>query len=280
MYKESKVLKNSFIQFTATNTRVIDPNALMAKRMEGFTGVLRERSETDDSSEGAFDESGQVDPVDALTGDSSSDEFVPISFSGPSADELIADAKAQAEEIVAAANNEAEAVRQAAHDEGFEAGYSEGREKALSELLLAKKELEGEKNAIIEEYNRFLSDAEPKMVEVITDIYEHVFGSNFFSRRDVMVCLINRALLHSNADNQIVIHICPADYDMLVGMKSLLFDKVPLRSEPEIRQRDDFTKGQAKIETPYGLIDCSIDTELKELKRILTMLSYEGHGDV
>lgn len=279
----NSIVKSSFIQFSSENTRVIDPNALMAKRMEGFTGVFRERDDSEADEEG-------YDAVDALTDSEFSGEFVPMEGAEAafepepeeetiSPEELIAAANAEAERIIEAANAEANEIREAAKNEGYEAGYSEGREAALSELLEAKNELEGEREAIKAEYESLMEEAEPRMVDTITDIYEYVFGSNFYSRRDVMVCLINKALLHSEADDQIVIHVSAADYDMLVGMKNAILDKVSFQNEPEFRQREDFVKGQAKVETPYGLLDCSIDTELKELKRMLRLLSYEGRGE-
>ena len=107
-------------------------------------------------------------------------------------------------------------------------------------------------------------------------LYEHVFGNNFFSQRDVMICLVNKALRHVDTGETVMIEVSNEDYDMLIGMKASLFDKVMIKNEPEIVRRDDFKKGQAKIETPYGIIDCSIDTELTELTRHLKMLSYEG----
>ena len=117
------------------------------------------------------------------------------------------------------------------------------------------------------------------MVDVITDIYSRVFGENFFSRRDVMVALLNRALLSIDTEEQIVINISPADYDLLMGMKASILEKISLNLEPEIRQKEDLLPGQAKIETPYGIIDCSIDTELRELTRTLKILSLEGQND-
>lgn len=276
------VYKNNFIQLSSKNTRVIDPNVLMAKRMEGFTGILREVN-PHEQPETSSDDTPDAELLDALTSDApeaEKEEQVTVESVEEQCKRMLEEANSQAEEIVSNANAEAESIKTAAHDTGYEEGYSEGRDAALAELLSAKKELEDEKESMRITYNERVRAMEPEMVNVITDVYEHVFGANFYSRRDVMVCLINKALLSADTDEQMVIHISPSDYDMLVGMKSLLFEKVAFKSEPEIRQRDDFVKGQAKIETPYGILDCSIDTELKELKRMLKVLSYEGNGEV
>lgn len=285
MSSSGNVYKSNFIQFSEKNTRVIDTSALVAKRMAGFSGVLRER-------ENEFSESDEydgypADSIDELTGDYPMEEgfsqglnaevVEPVSIINEEAVKeecarLLKEADEQAEAIRNAARIEAENIKKNAYEEG----YDNGREAALSEVLMAKREFENKEAALREEYENALATIEPKMVDVITSVYEHVFSSNFFSRRDVMVCLINRALMNIETEEKITINVCRDDYDMLVGMKASLFERVNLKKDPEIVQRDDFEKGQAKIETPFGIIDCSIDTELKELRHTLMVLSYEG----
>ena len=48
----SNIVKANFIQFSAENTKVIDTNSLVAKRLEGFSGVLRESLDDEDSNPG------------------------------------------------------------------------------------------------------------------------------------------------------------------------------------------------------------------------------------
>lgn len=304
MSNSGNVYKSNFIQITGANTRVIDSNALVAKRMEGFaSGILREQG--DDISEQGFeqqpapepvyDEEGNLiepDPMDSLTEgefqagldapsmqmEEGSDE--PMELSADSVrqecEEMIKKANAQAENIREEAKREAAEILETAREEGF----NKGKEEGLAQALEAKHEFEQKREELEQEYAQLLEKLEPQMVDVITSVYEHVFSSNFFSRRDVMVCLINKALMSVETDDKVMILVSPEDYDMLVGMKASLLEKVTLKSEPEIVQRDDYQKGQAKIETPYGIIDCSIDTELKELNRTLQLLSYEGHVGV
>ncbi len=305
MSDRGNVYKSSFIKFNNGNTRVIDSSALVAKRMEGFTGVLREQEEETAPIEPVYDEEGNLicdASIDMLTGeegaeyseipeekaskeDNASEGDAGFIQKSPAkgyvlspdevraeCEEMLKKANAEAENIRSLARDEAENIKNSAKNEGYNAGYAE----AMAELENEKFNLEQYKIQLNDEYEALLANAEPKMVETITEVYEHVFGENFYSRRDVMVCLINRALMHVETSDSIIIHISPADYDMLIGMKNSLFEKVPLKAEPEINQREDFEKGMAKIETPFGIVDCSIDTELKELRRALTVLSYGG----
>ncbi len=279
----SNILKSNFIQFSTENTRVIDSNAVAAKHLEGASGVLREK--TEEEFEQQLDEEGNPvsqDPLSELTDDyqnpGETEEQLQDKLESlkDECDAMLDEANEEVARRIEEAKSECDAIREAARKEGYEAGQLE-----------ASKELESERERLAEyqanlqkEYEDMVRSIEPEMVEVITNVYEHVFGDNFFSRRDVLVCLINKALMHVDTNDRVTICVSQNDYDMLVGMKAALLDKVPFREEPEIMQRDDLEKGQAKIETPFGIIDCSIDTELKELARTLTVLSYEGRKEV
>lgn len=289
MSDSGNVLKSNFIQFSKEDIRVIDSSALVAKRLEGFTGVFKERSDALEEGAAGGTEDETSSAIDELTDDGGYGEdgsFEPMSFEDTPAEPeevipenvkaqceaMISEAQAEAEQILAQAVAEAEAIKEKAREEGL----SLGREAAMTELEQGKDELAAELLRMHKEYEELALDLEPKMVEVITGVYEHVFGLGFYSRRDVMICLINKALMNMNPDERIVIHVAVEDYDMLIGMKNSLVEKTALREEPEIVQRDDFEPGTVKIETPFGIVDCSIDTELKELARTLKVLSYEG----
>ena len=301
------VFKNGFTRMTGSNVRIIDSNALVAKKMEEHSRLLREREEAkarsmpeDGDEQGLY--MGEGDPtLDALTGEGGDYEGMPEQGSEPfetpdlvelepqnpdapgplSVDEireecrqLINEANLKAQDIIDGAKADAQRIKESAIEEG----YNAGKESALQELIAAKHELELKEEQIRAEYDQLVAELEPKMVEAITDIYAHVFGNNFFSQRDVMVCLVNKALRHVDTAESVMIEVSNEDYDTLIGMKTALFDKVMIKNEPEIVRRDDFKRGQAKIETPYGIIDCSIDTELTELTRYLKMLSYDGQS--
>ena len=278
----SNILKSNFIQFSTENTRVIDSNAVAAKHLEGASGLLREK--TEEEVEQQFDEEGNPIPSDALSeptadrenpGETEEQLTDRLESLKDECDAMLDEANEEVARRIEEAKSECDAIREAARKEGYEAGQ-----------LAASKELEAEREHLAElkasyqkEYEDMVRAIEPDMVEVITNVYEHVFGDNFFSRRDVLVCLINKALMHVDNNERISICVSQSDYDMLIGMKAALLDKISFREEPEIVQREDLSRGQAKIETQFGIVDCSIDTELKELTRTLRVLSYEGRKE-
>ncbi len=292
----SNILKGGFVQLNTDNTRVIDVNDLVKKRIEeSESGLLRERTDevpeeqervplTDEEGNPVFDEDGNPvflepeipeDNISELTKDSDAPIVLDPAEVRAECDEMIKDAEAKAEKIKEDARDYVKESAEKAREEGYE----EGKALAYQELESERAALNEERAAMQLEFENKLKEIEPKMVDVITDIYSRVFGENFFQRRDVMVALLNRALLSIDTEEQIVINISPADYDLLMGMKASILEKISLNLEPEIRQKEDLLPGQAKIETPYGIIDCSIDTELRELTRTLKILSREGQND-
>ena len=291
---DANFFKSSFIKMTNENTRIIDMNALAAKRIAENSSVLRELPE--DCPEPQYDEEGNlIEPsgIDALTEDTGSETFSEGGDEETYANDLSldpADIRNQCDEMIAEANEEAdrtrneakaeaEGIRASAHEEGYNAGYEEGTRKAAEELEAIKAQLSEERAALQAEYEMALAKAEPEMVDTITKVYEHVFGLGFYNRRDVLVTLINKALLQAEGEETVIIYVSPDDYEGIISMRERLLDKVSLPSDPEIRERDDLTAGSARVETAFGIMDCSIDTELKELNLVLRILSYEGSNE-
>lgn len=301
----SNVVKGTFIRFTGENTRVIDSQDLVKKRMDDYSGVLRERENAESLKENYSDSYDENSPVDALTEDFDNEGFKEISFgsisehidsndeimpdnSGDivlSADEVRAEcqemidkANRRAEEIREAARTDAEKIYEDARTQGYEEGIETGRRDGLEEYNLKIQELEAEKEAIYNQYNELLNELEPKMVDTLISVYEHIFGNSLYNRRDVLLCLLNRALSSANGDGNIMVYVSPADYEDVVEHQNELIAKTALREVPGIMMREDLAPGEGKIETPYGIIDCGIDTEFEELKKALLMLSHERRG--
>lgn len=306
----SNVLKGTFIRFSGENTRVIDSQDLVKKRMDAFSGVLRERENNDPQAQGMQGESYVSDDVlSALTGDSDADEgFKEISFAQTAehiggvlepevqeyageepvtlntedvrreCEDMIAKANQKADEIRAEARIEGDRIREDAKTEGYSEGLEAGRAEGLEEYNAKIMELEAEKEAIYAQYNEMLAELEPKMVESIVSIYRHVFGNSLYSREDVIVCLLNRALSVAESDGGVTIYVSSQDYEEIVARQNDIIAKTALHEVPNILVREDLSEGQAKIETSHGIIDCGIDTELSELEKALLMLAYERRG--
>ena len=165
-------------------------------------------------------------------------------------------------------------IREKAADDGYKEGFDKGMADSLAQYEQKVAELDAKLEANEQEYRQLLASLEPKMVEVITSVYAKVFSMGFYNNQDVLVALISKALLNADSEDKVIIHVSNEDYEDVMAAKDRLFSAASFSIEPQIRPRDSLSSGQAKVETPYGIMDCSIDTELKELERTLVLLSH------
>lgn len=276
----NNIYKANFIQFTPDNTKVIDTNSLVAKRLEGFSTVLREETYEEEYSEEYVSDEEQA--MDALLEDR--DGFVSFSeVHEENLEEAMAsvakmreEAEAEIQEMKADATKEIESMQQEVLEIARRQGYEEGCEKAKKELDEKLRELDDKGKALEKEYSLLAGELEPKIVAAITDVYSKIFGDSLYNKKDVLTALVTKALFGIGNEEDIVIYVSSEDFVEIGENEDEIFGKIQYKKQPEIRVNDSFSSGKVKIETKYGIVDCSIDTELNELSRTLQMLSYEG----
>ncbi|MCR4961104.1 MAG: hypothetical protein K6A74_06590 [Lachnospiraceae bacterium] len=278
----NNIYKANFIQFSPENTKVIDANSLVAKRLEGFSGVLREKEEGTESE--ALSEYPDGEDEGAMAELLADRDAVPEEEPEPETEESLAEKlermRLEAEEEIGEMKNNAlseiEALKQETLEAAREQGYSEGAACAEEEYNHKLGELQVKMDSLEGEYQALAEDLEPRIVDAVTDIYKRVFGDNFFNRRDVILALVSKALAHAGTESYVMIHASAGDAEILRENKEALFESFNYEKEPEIRIEESYPDGRVKVETEYGILDCGIDTELNELSRVLHLLSYEG----
>ena len=278
----NNIYKANFIQFSPENTKVIDANSLVAKRLEGFSGVLREKDEESEAENlSEYPEGEDEGAMAELLADR---DAVPEEEPEPETEESLAEKlermRLEAEEEIGEMKNNAlseiEALKQETLEAAREQGYSEGAARAEEEYNHKLGELQVKMDSLEGEYQALAEDLEPRIVDAVTDIYKRVFGDNFFNRRDVIIALVSKALAHAGTESYVMIHASAGDAEILRENKEALFESFNYEKEPEIRIEESYPDGRVKVETEYGILDCGIDTELNELSRVLHLLSYEG----
>ena len=125
---------------------IVDTNELLAKKIESFQPVFEEFKPE------GFQFGLNAPEVDPLFVDKDyipeegelPMELVPQEpvYTGPSPEELIAEAQAEIDEMRKEAEKNISFLKKRSMEEGRQAGYEEGRMQAMAELDAAKKELE------------------------------------------------------------------------------------------------------------------------------------------
>ena len=192
------------------------------------------------------------------------------------ASDIVTRANAEAEKIIREATIEAENIKQQAYKQARAMGYDEGINAGKEALIEKELLLNKQKEELVEEYKAKIDDIEPALVDVLTDIYEHVFQVDFSDRKEVIYHLAKNTLASMETGKTYTLRLSPDDFNFLTMQKRELVkgSGIPVESLEFIEDKS-LTQGNAFIETGGGIFDCSVTTHLDNLRKTLQVLSFE-----
>lgn len=285
----SNLYKSAYVVQNESESRVIDSNEMVAKKIQMLTEIMEAQMENSDENldYDGFVEGLNAQQVETLLEDPQEDAAPPsldnqiesakeeLEQLRLQADAVIEDAKANARELMDKAGKDADKIRddarQAGYNEGYEKGYGEGLEKAKAaeDEFLAKEELRQQ------EYEAALNEIEPKLVSTLCDIYEHVLGVELAGRSDIVIHLLRRALRTIEGGINYLVHVSSDDHEYAVNHKEELMSLLGSTNTLEIIEDITLAQGQSFIETESGIYDCSFGVEMELLKKEIILLSRE-----
>ena len=191
-------------------------------------------------------------------------------------DEILANAETRAQQIMAEAAQDAEQLKRGAIEQGLQEGREEGYNQGLQEVEDLKAQIALAKEEQDREYKKLTDAIEPDLVDVLTQIYEHVFAVDFKGNKNIILHLVKSTLGHIEGGSNLIVHVSSDDYDMIIDEKEHLQEMVTNPNvHMEIVEDPLLKEDECTIETENGVFDCSIGTELEELSRKLKLLSFE-----
>ena len=286
----SNLFKAGFVSYDQSEARIIDSNELANQKIEAFQEMelKRQRAQMaadEPNYEGAegddFIPGIDMEQLSQLTEDQSMLESVPdpqfdmeamqaeidlkLQQAQEQADMIINNAHQQAQEIMASA-------QQQGHQEGYDAGYQEGV--AAAQALQA--DFEQQKEDLEKQYQQIVDELEPEMVDVLTQIYEHVFNIELREDKGIILHLLKSALSRIEPGNDLIVHISSDDYDDVMEQKDELDACITSpNTTMEIIEDPLLKENECMIESDSGVFDCSLGVELSEITRKLKLLSFD-----
>ncbi|MCR5302068.1 MAG: hypothetical protein K6E49_06470 [Lachnospiraceae bacterium] len=261
--------------------RIIDSNQAVSERIKALSEMLENVPEDEFAEE--FSEGLDAEQVDALLTDQDElaaqkarDEEVQklIEEANAEAERIISEAGAEADRLIEEANAKAGAVLEEARArgeaEGNEKGYAEGLERAAA----VEEEARQKAAALEAEYEEMKEALEPKLVETLTGIYSHVFGTDLSGRSDVILYLLKDTIRNVDTAKTYLVHVSRDDSEYVNANKEELTEGIGSSAAVEIIEDVTLSEGNCFIETDGGIFDCSLGTELELLKKELKILSY------
>lgn len=279
----SNLLKRSYTNLAQDDTRVINVNDLVAKRMEelsakrleaqreGFvSGLVADVIDTDAYVEGS-DETGIGGVIKP-----GADFGALKEEAEKEAAKIIEGAKARAEEIEQMAAVQAQQEKTKVLEQARQQGYADGLEQTRKEAARLEAEFKEKERLLEAGYQSMMDELEPQFVDTITGIYEHIFNVELGKYREVLGYLISTTMRRTEGTRDFLVHVSKDDYSEVSVMKKQITEGV-ISPNCSVEFVEDITLSQNEclIETDGGIFDCGLGTQLTELRQKLRLLSYE-----
>lgn len=274
------LVKQIYTVVQSDEKRIIDTNALIQRRLD----ALHEKQEGGDGFVSGLD----AENVEAASGgEGAAGVESNVIKAKEDAGRLVEEAQANSQEMLENARKEADRIREEARAEAErekadilesarKQGYTEGSNRAQTEGEAVRQEYLKKEKLLEEQYQQKLEELEPKMVDTITQIYEHIFHVELQSNRDILTYLISNTLRKIDGERDFIIHVSKEDYPYVnMQKKQMLAGAVSANCNVEIIEDMTLTKNECMIETDSGIYDCGLGTQLEELRKKLMLLAWQ-----
>ncbi|MCC3357474.1 flagellar assembly protein FliH [Bacillus sp. REN16] len=161
-------------------------------------------------------------------------------------------------------------------EEGFQAGMTKGKEQGYQEYT----DLLSEARRIIEsskyDYDQYLDSSEEDILRLAITVAEKIIGIQLSEQPAVFSYLVKKALKEVKEHSGITIQLNPRFYQIVIEQKEELTALLGQESNLFVFPNEDLGEVDCVIESSFGKIDASVDTQLSEIKeKLLSMLMEE-----
>lgn len=289
-------MSKGILKFYNTNekedAKVIDSNSLMDKKLRELSALKKKAPATEyvDEDYSQYEEDGEfidgidADALDALTADDGA-------IIKNNAEELVREAQAKADEIVATAEQLAREFKENSRREAEiectrikadakREGYADGMNQAEEEYSSRMAELDERAMQLQMQYDAAIKELEPLFVQTITDVYEHVFKVDLSEYQKLLTELVMDTMRGSDSSKTFIVHFSSDDFAGINEGQKEALEAAAAGSKVEIVEDIALGLNQCLIETDNGVIDCGLDTQLRELRKKLMLLSYTPSTEI
>ena len=281
-------------------SKLIDSNTLMENRLKAIAAEARKHSApqsrqmevASENAEAGFVEGLAADELEALVSDGEEGGNIYKAVNPEEeAEQIRIEAQAKADEIVATAEQLAQEYknnsRREAEIEGTRIkadakndGYQEGLRQAQAEYEDKYNELAMLEQNMMAEYEELCNGLESRFIDTITGIYEHIFKVDLSDYSGIVAQLVSDIIRRVDNSSTYIVHVSAEDYSNLNTSHREVLEAAAPGCKVELVEDIGLGLNQCLLETDSGVFDCGLDTQLRELRKKLMLLSYRPNSEM
>lgn len=279
LYKSGWVVVND-------DVRVIDANEMIRKRLRESASYQSPHGDSSpQGEEGEFSSGLEAEKIDTLLDpdgggtvlkNQSLEELEAIKQDLEAARGELEQVKEETSRMMTEANVQIAEMRANALEEAKTQGYREGYDQGRAETRAQKEVYLKKQVQLEEEYRQQIETLEPEFIETLTGIYEHIFKVDLSAYHQLVINLLTDAMQKTDSARNYIVHVSKQDYPAVSAAREKILEETgTLSTNLEIISDMTLSASQCMIETEDGIYDCSLGTELEELRRKLMLISYK-----
>lgn len=191
--------------------------------------------------------------------------------------EIRDDARQKAADAIAKAEAEAEEIRQNAYNEGFEKGLEEGNMEAMRRADEYLEGLKIEQDAAIaqrmDELMLEIENKEHKLVDITCALVEKLTNVAMDENKPALIYMINQCMADIDNSKKFVISVSEDNYNYVNDNKERITGATNPNISIEVFGDAKLGSTDCKIETESGIIDLSMDIQIKNLINAIKLLT-------
>gem|GEM_PF-993577 len=175
------------------------------------------------------------------------------------AEAIINDAREQASKIVEEGRTELEHLKQESKRVGYEEGFAAGQQALAKEREELLSEVAASRAALDEERRNLIKEMEPKLLQLAIYMARQIIHAELRLAPDQIRNIVRATLDKALETGDVILKVHSSDYDEIVDM---LEETKQRKVQVEV---DNSIQRGCVAETRYGIVDGTVDGQLKEV---------------
>ena len=193
--------------------------------------------------------------------------------------DIITNAREEAEVIKMQAGEEAVAIRQTAHKEAYQEG-----------LRQAQQEIEGDRQAAIQQSQALLEEArqsklkvfrscEADMVRLVMAMVKKVIASELITNPDIIINILQEAIDFLDRPENITVYVNPQELENILEVmeKGYLTDIGSNNINMDIKADERISRGGCLLESDAGSVDAQLETRIAAVNNAIQEVAADDY---
>lgn len=171
-------------------------------------------------------------------------------------------------EIVASEQQKEQLFKQA-EETGYNSGFQQGLEQGKVQYEALIQEAKNVIDASKADYFKRIQEAEPMIVQLALKVSEKIISDTITEDQERWLSLVKGVINEVREQEHIKLYVHPSWYEYVLSQKEELKMLVPNCDNLYIYPDVHLNEQGCSVETSFGKIDASVDSQLNEIKHVL-----------